>query len=173
VDIGLRRLFVAALALPFFWFAGAAMAAGMDPALKAALDARYAAMKLAMDARDAAAIRAILAPGFSSMDTRGQMENADQMIAEVTALPPDTHKTSMTTVLSYSGSAKALTVKQRYDMKTLKSGPDGTQHPVELVALSTDTWVKPGAVWLMRKTVTDDMTLYRDGRQATRQARSQ
>ena len=57
-------------------------------------------------------------------------------------------------------------------MKTVRPGPDGILHPVELVSLSTDIWVKPGPVWLIQKTVTDDMTLYRDGKLAAHRART-
>jgi hypothetical protein len=171
--MGVKRLFgMAALAACLCWLAAPAMAAGMDPALKSALEARYAAMKLAMASHDATALKAMLAPGFTSIDTMGQPEGSAQMIAEVMTIPRDPHRTTTTTVLSSSGSTKALVVKQRYDMKTLRPGPDGTQHPVELVSLSTDTWVKPGAEWLMQKTVTDDMTLYRDGKLAAHRART-
>jgi hypothetical protein len=48
-------------------------------------------------------------------------------------------------------------------MKTVATTADGTQHSVELVALSTDTWVKPADVWLMQRTVTNELSLFRDG----------
>jgi hypothetical protein len=171
-----RFLGAAMMAASACCLAGSARAAGCDPTLKTALEARYAAMKIAMTAHDAPALRAILAPGFSSLDTMGQRQNADQMIAEVTQAqksPPDRHQTSTSTVLSCSGSTKGLIVKQRYDMKTVKPGPDGASHRVELVSLSTDSWVKPGAQWLIQKTFTDDMTLYRDGKLTAHRARMQ
>jgi hypothetical protein len=174
VDISLKRVLGAATLVALLsGFAGPAAAGGTDPALKAALEQRYTAMKAAMAAHDAGALRAILAPGFASIDVNGQRQNASQMIAEVRTIPSDPHKTSATTVLSCSGTAKSLTVKQRFDLKTVRRGPDGAPHKVELVSLSTDTWVKPGAVWLMERTVTDDMTLYRDGKLAGHRARMQ
>jgi hypothetical protein len=172
MNVGLNRsLGAAGVAVSFFWFANPAMPAAPDITCKAPLEARYAAMKVAMAAHDGAGLRAILAPGFASIDVNGQRQSANQMIAEVSTIPPDPHKTSATAVLSCSGSAKGLTVKQRYDMKTVRPGPDGAPHKVELVSLSTDTWVKPGAVWLMERTITDDMTLYRDGKLAAHRAR--
>jgi hypothetical protein len=173
VNINLKNLFgVAMLASTLSCLTVPAAAAAADPALKAALEARYTAMKLAMDAHDAATLKAMLAPGFASVDVMGGSQDAAQMIAAVAKIPPDPHRTSVATVLSCDGSAKGLIVKQRFDMKKTQSGPDGVQHPVELVSLSTDTWVKPGAVWLLEKTVTDDMTLYRDGKLAAHRART-
>ena len=160
-----RFIGLAATALSLFSFDGTA-AAAPDTTCKAPLEARYAAMNRAMDAHDAAGMRAILAPGFASVDAMGGRVDAGQMVTEVMAQHTDVHKTSAMTVLSCSGSEKGLTVKQRFYMKTVRQGPDGAPHKIELVTLSTDLWVKPGPVWLIERTVTDEMTLYRDGKLA-------
>ena len=151
-----------------------AMAEEPCGSLRATLDARYAAMKTAMEAHDAAALKSTLASGFSSVTMGGQSLNADQMIADVNRIPPDPHRSSVTTVLSCTGSVKDLIVKQKYDMKVERPGQDGAPHHIELISLSTDTWVKPGATWLLQKTSTNDMTFYKDGKLvAHRRARPQ
>jgi hypothetical protein len=48
-------------------------------------------------------------------------------------------------------------------MRTIKTGADGARHKVEVVTLSTDTWVKSQAVWLMQRTVTNELSYYVDG----------
>lgn len=143
--------------------AGSIARAADDP-LKAALQHRYAAMKTAMAAHDGASIATILAPNFVSIDVGGQSEGGPQMIAEVNALKPDPNKSSETTLISVTPGANVATIKQRYDMKTVRAAADGTQHHIELVTLSTDTWVKPAKTWLIERTVTDEMTLFTDGK---------
>jgi len=120
-------------------------------------------MKAAMAAHDRAAITAILAPDFASVDVSGQSKGASEMVANVTAMKPDPNKSSETTLISVTPAADAVVVEQRYHMKTVTTTADGTQHSVELVALSTDTWVKPADVWLIRRTVTNEASLFRDG----------
>lgn len=148
---------------------GAAPAVWSAADLKTVLQGRYAEMKKAMAAHDGKAIAALLAPDFVSIDVRGQSKTGDQMIAEVNALKPDPNKTSETTLTSVMQANDTATVEQRYDMKTLRAGTDGVQHPVEIVALSTDTWVNAGGAWLMRRTVTNEVSLYRDGQLAAHQ----
>jgi hypothetical protein len=99
-------------------------------------------MKAAMAARDGKAISEILAPDFISEDASGQKESADTMIQQVLALPKDPLKVSNTTILSIKASADSANVDQRYDMKTTKAGPDGNKRDVELITVSTDTWIK-------------------------------
>jgi hypothetical protein len=48
-------------------------------------------------------------------------------------------------------------------MKTVKTAADGTRHNIELVTLSTDTWVKPADVWLIERTVTNELSYFKDG----------
>ncbi len=62
-----------------------------------------------------------------------------------------------TTILSIKVSADSATVDQRYDMKTTKAGPDGNKRDVEMMALSSDTWIKSKDTWLLQKTVTNQM----------------
>jgi hypothetical protein len=44
-----------------------------------------------------------------------------------------------------------------------RAAADGTQHNMELVALSTDSWIKPAAAWLIRRTVTHELSAFDDG----------
>ena len=120
-------------------------------------------MKVAMAARDGKAILMLLAPNFSSIDVSGQMESGGQMVGEVAQLPKDPKKVSHTTILSAKVVGTTATINQRYDMKTVKTNPDGTTKNVELVTLSTDTWVKSGDTWLLEKTVTEQMDYFVNG----------
>lgn len=120
-------------------------------------------MKAAMAARDDKAIAALLAPDFVSVDVSGQNINAAQMIQEIDALPQDSHKVSATTLLSVKQSGNTVTVNQRYDIKTVKSGVLGDTRNIEMVALSTDTWVKRDGSWLMQRTKTNQMDYYVNG----------
>jgi hypothetical protein len=79
------------------------------------------------------------------------------MIQEVLALPKDPLKVSNTTILSIKVNAEKATVDQRYDMKTTKAGQDGNKRDVELIAVSTDTWLKSKDTWLLQRTVTNQM----------------
>ena len=62
-------------------------------------------------------------------------------------------------------------VVQRYDMRTIRTDPDGTPHNVELVTVSTDTWVKPANAWLIDKTVTDELSYFKDGKLVAHQVK--
>jgi len=134
-----------------------------DESLKVALQARYDAMKSAMAAHDEAAVASILAQGFTSVDVLGQVEGGPQMIAEVNALKPDPNRVSKTTLLTVAPAPGKVTVEQRYDMKTTKTGADGVAHKIELITLSTDTWVTSAGVWLMERTVTNELSYFNDG----------
>lgn len=134
-----------------------------DDTLKAALQSRYADMKAAMAARDAAAIAAIFAPDFVSVEVSGQSRDASQVIADLTAMKSDPDKTSETTLLSITPGPNAVTVEQRYDMKSIVTAADGRRYNIELVALSTDTWIKPADVWLIQRTVTNELSFFSNG----------
>jgi ketosteroid isomerase-like protein len=138
-------------------------AGSADDSLRAALQSRYADMKAALAAHDAAALTAIFAPDFVSVDVSGQSKGGSQVIADVNALKPDPNKTSETTLISIIPGANAVTVEQRYDMKTVRTAADGTKHNKELVALSTDSWVKPADAWLIQRTVTNELSFFNDG----------
>jgi len=131
--------------------------------LKAALQARYAALDAAMNAHDDSAIAAILAPDFTSVDVSGRTETAARMIDEVDRLEPDPNMTSTTTLDELSRQGDTVIVQQRFDMRTTKAGPDGARRKVELDTLSTDTWVKPQAVWLIQRTMTNELSYFVDG----------
>jgi len=138
--------------------------ASSDDPLRTVFEGRYAAMKSAMAARDGKAISEILAPDSISEDASGQKENADTMIQEVLALPKDPLKVSNTTILAIKVNAESATVDQRYNMKTTKTGPDGNKRDVELIAVSTDTWIKSKDTWLLRRTVTNQMDYSANGK---------
>jgi hypothetical protein len=121
-------------------------------------------MKSAMAARDGKAISEILAPDFTSEDASGQKENADTMIQEVVALPKDPLKVSNTAILAIKVNAGSATVEQRYDMKTTKAGPDGNKRDIELITVSTDTWIKSKDSWLLQRTVTNQMDYSANGK---------
>jgi uncharacterized NAD(P)/FAD-binding protein YdhS len=135
-----------------------------DDSLRPVFEGRYAAMKSAMAARDGKAISEILAPDFVSEDASGQKENADTMIQGVVALPKDPLKVSNTTILSIKVNEDSTTVDQRYDMKTTKTGPDGNKRDVELISISTDTWIKSKDTWLLQRTVTNQMDYFANGK---------
>ncbi len=81
-------------------------AGAADDSLRAALQSRYADMKAAMAAHDAAALAAVLAPDFVSVDVSGQSKGASQVIADVNALKPDPNRTSETTLISITPGGK-------------------------------------------------------------------
>jgi hypothetical protein len=94
------------------------------------------------------------------------------MLKEVDALPKDPGKVSTTELLAVTSSGKTATVVQKYDMKTVKMAADGSSRNVELVTLSTDTWVSVNAAWLLHKTVTNQVDYYVDGRQVLHKVRA-
>ena len=120
-------------------------------------------MKFAMAAHNNAAIRSMLAPRFESIDVSGHSSGAAQMIAGLDALQPDPNKVSTTTVLNLSQVGDKITVEQRYDMTTKRTSEAGAVHKVELVTVSMDTWVNPVGVWLLERTVTNSLSIFRDG----------
>jgi hypothetical protein len=144
-----------------------------DNALRAAFQTYYARVKLAMLTHDDKAMQALLAPGFISIDVSGQTEGAAQMIGEVDSLPKDLKKVSTTTLLSLKASGNTAIVTQRYDMKTVKLAADGSNEDVELVTLSTDTWVTASGTWALQKTETDQLDYYVNGQQVAHKVRPQ
>jgi hypothetical protein len=143
---------------------GAAGMAQAEPDLKATLDARYAAMKAAMAAHDHAALSALLAPGFTSVDVTGAVETANNLIADVDALKPDPNRTSTTTLTAVKQDGDTAMVDQRYEMHTVRAGPNGAAHRVELVTLSRDMWLNQDGVWRLGRTVTKELTSSLDGK---------
>ena len=90
-----------------------AAAGAADDSLRAALQSRYADLKAAIAARDAAALSAIFAPDFVSVDVTGRSKVASQVIADLNAVKADPNKTSETTLISITPAANSLTVEQR------------------------------------------------------------
>ena len=144
-----------------------------DGDLRAVLQDRYGAMKAAMSARDDKLVSSLLMPDFVSIDVTGQSMGANQMIQETDALPKDPNKTSTTTILSIKRAENDAIVSQRYDMKTVKIAADGSKHDVELITISTDTWVKSNGSWLLQRTETNQLDYYANGQLVTRRVRSQ
>jgi Domain of unknown function (DUF4440) len=119
---------------------------------------RYAEMKEAMDRRDSKAVATLLAPEFVSEDVSGKVETAQQMLSEVSALPPqDPNKKSQTTLLSVKVVGNVASVTQRYHMTTTKAAPGGGTNSIELNAVSLDTWKLINGSWLQARTVTQQM----------------
>jgi ketosteroid isomerase-like protein len=143
-----------------------------DGTLRPILEGRYAAMKSAMANCDAEAISSLLTPDFVSIDVSGDSENAARMITEVNALPKDPSKISNTEILSVDREGEVAVVQQRYDMKITKSGPDDSKGNIELIAISTDTWINPDGVWLLQKTETNQIDLFVDGKPISHEVRS-
>ncbi|HVJ53784.1 MAG TPA: nuclear transport factor 2 family protein [Aliidongia sp.] len=131
--------------------------------LKAALQSRYAAMKAAVADRDGTAFASLLAPRFKSIDVSGRAKNADQIVAELKRQAADPNRSSETTLVSLKPEGAAVTVEQRYEMKTIKVAADGAPRAVQLVTVSTDRWVKPADVWLIERSVTTELTYSEDG----------
>jgi ketosteroid isomerase-like protein len=136
-----------------------------DGQLRTILEGRYAAMKSAMTSHDAKEVASLLAPDFVSIDVSGGTQTGDQMIESVRRLPPnDPDKVSNTTLLAIEANGDKAVVKQRYNMKTVKTAGDGTKHQVELTTLSTDAWIVTRGTWLMQRTATDRMDYLVDGK---------
>lgn len=166
------KLTIASLAASVLIAGSFSAAHADDAALKATPEHRYAAIKIAMAARDDKAVAATLAPNFTSVDVSGQSENAAEMLQEIDALAKDPNKRSVTTVLSIKVDANVATVKQRYDMKTVKTAAGGTKRSVEFVTLSTDKWVNANGTRLLQETVTDQLDYYINGQLAAHKVRS-
>jgi ketosteroid isomerase-like protein len=143
-----------------------------DSTLRPTLEARYAAMKSAMAAHDGEAIAALLSPDFVAVDISGRSADAAQMIREVSALPVDPLKVSTTTLLAIEVSGSTALVDQRYDMKTTKNQSDGSKQNVELIALSTDTWIDVGGVWLLQRTLTKQLDYFVNGQSVAHKTRT-
>jgi len=121
-------------------------------------------MKSAMANRDAKVIATLLAPDFVSIDVSGKETTGDQMIESLKALPVNPNRASSTTLLSIAPSGNKAVVKQRYNIKTVRAATDGAKQEVELTTLSTDVWILKGGIWVLQRTVTDQMDALVDGK---------
>jgi hypothetical protein len=141
-------------------------------ALRPVLEKRYAELKTTMAERDSHALAALLAPGFVSEDVSGKTTTAEEMIKELAALPKDNGKPSETNLLSIKPQGDLAIVEQRYHMTTTKALPDGGKQAIDLVTLSTDTWIRSGDKWLIQKTVTKQIDYSVDGKLVAHKAHS-
>jgi hypothetical protein len=145
-----------------------------DAKLKVVLEARYASMQSAQEAHDPKAIASMLAPGFSSIEVDGSVEDAEKMLAGLSQLQNDPNRKSDTTILSVQRIGETATVIQRYTMTTTKSAPNGaaSSQSVELIATSTDTWILAQGVWLIQRTATDEIRYALDGKEIVHKQRT-
>lgn len=121
-------------------------------ALRPALDARYAEMRMAMASGRREPIAALLTPRFVSINVRGKESNADEMIDSVLKLDIDREKrTATTTLVNIEESNGIARVLQHYAMTTTQVGP---AIPKKLQTLSADAWVYSNGTWLLAKTQT-------------------
>lgn len=116
-----------------------------------------------MHSRDRAAIRAILANGFESVDVQGKATDADTMIEQALAVPDDPNRKAQTTVLAVRIEGSDAFVKQHYSMTTTRTGPGAIAHVVELDTFSDDVWTKSNSAWVLKQTTTLTVSLKRDG----------
>lgn len=145
-----------------------------DAKLKIVLEARYASMQSAQEAHDPKTIASMLAPGFSSIDVDGSVEDAEKMLAGLSQLQNDPNRKSDTTILSVQRIGETATVIQRYTMTTTKSAPNGaaSSQSVELIATSTDTWILAQGAWLILRTATDEIRYALDGKEIVHKQRT-
>ena len=92
-------------------------------------------------------IRGVLPRAGLSVTSRSSLTD-DVLLLEMMRKPLHLHlrrieaeqnnpnKSSTTTVVSIESTTTSVTVVQRYDMKTIRTDPDGTPHNVELVTVS-------------------------------------
>jgi hypothetical protein len=157
-------LVVRIAAMLVFLFASAVAAETSDSQLRQLFESRYAAMKAAMASRDEAALRALLAPGFVSIDVDGNSESADQMVKQVAALPQDPNKKSETTITLITTTGDVTTVVQQYHMTTTRTSVNASApQAVDVLATSTDTWRLLGGAWLIERTETNELQLTVNG----------
>ncbi len=147
--------------------------AAAESSLQSVLEGRYAAMKTAIDAKDRQALAAFLTPDFVSVDVSGKSQTAEEMLAQLVKSSRNPNRVSETTLLSVQLKGDVATVSQRFHMTSTKVTSDGSRHPVELTTLSTDTWVRSGGSWLLRKTVTEELDSSVDGKARPHQVRPQ
>jgi hypothetical protein len=128
----------------------------------------YAELRDAMGHRDAKATASLLAPGFTSEDASGTVKSAEQMLAELSALPQDAKQKSQTTLLSVSIKGNVASVVQRYLMTTTKVALNGETKSIELNAVSSDTWKLIDGSWKQLRTVTEQMDYMVNGQTVVR-----
>ena len=144
--------------------------ASADPgadALRKTIEARYAALDRAEAARDGAAIAAIFAPNFVSVDVGGKTLSAAEVVATELKTPPDAARSVKGTMRSLRRVENRVVV----EMQTETRWSEADSHRYALVSRTTDVWVKRGPAWRMARTAVDEFTFFQDGRQLEREAR--
>ena len=155
-------LLLVTLALGLGVTSGVAATPSRNQALTNEILGRYVAMKGAMQKHDRAALAAVLAPDFTSIDITGKTVSGSEMMADIDALPADPNRESNTEILSLVRSGDRAEVRQRYDTTTVRPGTAGDASTVRLVTLSTDTWEWSGTSWQIEKTVTDEISVFQN-----------
>lgn len=151
-----------------FWLGGvvavamATAAAAQDDA-KTLFQARYDTFRSAMAAKDAAAANAVLAPGYTMTDIRGETRDASSIATMMERMPAGLSENSKTTVLEATVTGDSASVKQELAAAMKRPGPDGNEMNLELSVVSHDTWVKVGDTWLLKTSVQKDLVVKRDG----------
>jgi hypothetical protein len=124
-----------------------------DHPLRPTLDQRYLDMRAAMASGNANNIAALLAPGFASVDIRGNETTAQQMIDSVLKLDIDRSKRQVATTLSSVETHHDIArVLQHYSMTSSPDAPKSM--PRKLQTFSADTWRLIDGAWLLSKTRT-------------------
>ena len=134
-----------------------------DEALMAELQARYDQIGKSLDAKDWDAMRALEAPGYSSIDVDGTVTTGEEELTQVQELPPMDHKVSKTTVLSARLEGDKAYVEQRVDLSFDQTDAKGKRHRVDVHALSSDVWRVMGGQWLILRTTTRQIDMALDG----------
>ena len=129
-------------------------------------EALYAELKNAMGSRNTKQLAQMLAPDFQSEDTSGKTQSAEQMIDDVSKLPADRNKKSITSIISVKLSETKAEVRQKYHMNTIKISPEGKRSYVELNTISDDTWCLINGSWKISTTVTRQLDYLSDGKDA-------
>ncbi len=142
----------------------AAFAKDKSVNLRAQIESSYSALRQAMDHRSPSEIQDLLAPGFDSIEVDGTHSNAEQMIASVVKLPPNSESVDRhTTVVSLMLDGNIASLQQRYDRSYNRAGPDGVNHAMKLIANSSDKWLRVNGKWKLMNTTTLEMIISRDG----------
>jgi hypothetical protein len=152
------------LLIVFVLFASSMPCHSDGSALGTEFTSLYKTLKNAIADQNKDGVAALLDSDFVSIEISDARKNADQMIAEIAAVPKYLKKDSLTTVLNVDILGEIAHVTQRYHMTASKSGSDGEIHNVEVTALSSDEWERHGDKWLLQKSRTDSIDMLMDGK---------
>lgn len=163
------------LIAPAFAIVALSAPAAAQEDAKAAFQARYAELRSAMESQDAAKVGALITPDYQMTDVNGQVRDFAAVMERMNKMRQagggGAQRTSNTTVISATIAGDVATVEQKLEAGGKRMGDDGEEHTMEMIVLSTDTWVKKGDAWLLRKSDQKDMTIKRDGEEFIHQAK--